>query len=122
MTPELLADENFPLPSVALLRSQGYDVWAVAEQASGLSDRDVLDLANREHRWLITFDRDFGELLFARGHPSPPAVILVRMTHYRPEQPGQLVARALANDSQLLGYFVVLHGDGLRKRPLPHQP
>lgn len=122
MKPELLADENFPLPSVAFLRALDYDVWAVAEQASGLSDRDILDLAAREQRWLITFDRDFGELLFARGHPSPPAVILVRMTHYRPEQPGQLIARALANDAQLLGHFVVLHSDGLRKRALPHHP
>jgi predicted nuclease of predicted toxin-antitoxin system len=62
-----LADENVPLPSVDALSAAGHDVVWVARETPGLADPRVLDQARRENRILITFDRDFGELVFARG-------------------------------------------------------
>jgi uncharacterized protein DUF5615 len=41
----LLANENFPQPSVEMLRAAGHDVLAIAEFASGTSDHAVLSLA-----------------------------------------------------------------------------
>lgn len=61
-----LANENFPLPSVTVLRASGHDVLFIAESHSGIDDKEVLALAREEGRWLVTFDRDYGKLLFAR--------------------------------------------------------
>lgn len=95
MNPPLLANENFPAPSIRLLRDRGHDVAAVAEGAGGLADPEVLALAVAEKRWILTFDRDYGELIFARGLAAPPAVILFRMRSYRPDDPGRVLAGLL---------------------------
>lgn len=55
-------------PQVAdWLASQGFDVFSVARQARGIKDVEVLGIANKEQRILITNDRDFGELIFKNG-------------------------------------------------------
>ena len=82
-----LANENFPAPSVAVMRAAGHDVLSIAESHAGDDDADVLALARKEGRWLVTFDRDYGELLFARNHEPPPAVILLRVSTYRSDEP-----------------------------------
>lgn len=74
----LLVNENFPAPSVTGLREAGWDVLSVSETHPGMDDAGVLSWAARENRWLVTFDRDYGELLFARGLQPPAAVILFR--------------------------------------------
>lgn len=121
MKPRLLANENFPGPSVEYLRDAGYDVAAVAEGSGGLDDRDVLALAEIEQRWIVTFDRDYGELIFARGLAAPPAVILFRLKSYRLDVPGRLAAELLESGSDLEGYFVVMDESGPRKRLLPEK-
>jgi predicted nuclease of predicted toxin-antitoxin system len=52
-------------------------VVAIAEIARGATDDQVLERALKEKRVLITEDRDFGELVYARGRSSA-GVILVR--------------------------------------------
>lgn len=37
-----LADENFPIASVRLLRTSGLDVVAVIEESPGISDAEIL--------------------------------------------------------------------------------
>lgn len=121
MKPRLLANENFPAPSIRLLRDRGYDVAAVAEGGGSLADQDVLALAVAEKRWIVTFDRDYGELIFARGLAAPPAVVLFRMRSYRPDDPGRVLADLLDSGVELDGHFVLVEEAGLRKRPLPEQ-
>jgi predicted nuclease of predicted toxin-antitoxin system len=116
--PPLLVNENFPAPATLALRAAGIDVTAVAEFAPGAADEVVLAAACREHRWLVTFDSDYGELLYARRLPAPPAVILIREPHYRPEEPAAWLLPLMADPKEVSGYFCVLRRDGLRKRPL----
>jgi predicted nuclease of predicted toxin-antitoxin system len=52
-------------------------VLAIAQVAKGVTDEQVLERALNERRVLITEDRDFGELEYARGRSSA-GVILVR--------------------------------------------
>lgn len=54
---------------------EGYDVLAVADGLVGLLDIEILRVAVDQNRWILTFDRGYGELIFARGMPTPPAVI-----------------------------------------------
>ena len=119
MTPRLLVDENIPMPSVAYLRDKGFDVLSVAESLPGITDEGILIQADTQQRWILTFDHDFGELIFNQRYLSPPAVILFRLNSYRPIDPGILIDQALSEDINLSGYFVVLETDNLRKRRMP---
>lgn len=72
-------------------------------------------------RWLVTFDHDYGELLFARNLAPPPAVILLRVPSYRPEEPAAWLEQLLLEQKSLLGKFTVFTGKTLRARPLLHR-
>lgn len=61
----IIADENLNRLFINDLRSQGLNVSSVQEQFSGITDRDVANLANATKSILITEDKDFGELVFA---------------------------------------------------------
>lgn len=58
---QFLANENFPLDAVQLLRNAGHDLAWVRTDAPGLTDPQVLAWAMRDRRVLLTFDKDFGE-------------------------------------------------------------
>ena len=51
-----MADENLDRQIVERLRHEGHVVWYVAEMAPGVSDQDVLNLANNEQAVLLTAD------------------------------------------------------------------
>ena len=73
----LLAGERCAGPAIRALREAGHDVVAIAEVAKGATDEQVLERAVNEKRVRITEDRDFGELVYARGRSSG-GVILFR--------------------------------------------
>ena len=81
MKPRLLVDENIPKPSVVYLRDKGFDVLSVAESLLGITDKGILVQADAQQRWVLTFDHDFGELIFSQRYLSRPAVILLRMNN-----------------------------------------
>jgi predicted nuclease of predicted toxin-antitoxin system len=118
MKPSLLVNENFPHPATLRLRGAGYDVIAIAEMQPGMPDAEVLALASSQARWLITFDRDYGELAFARRMPTPPAIILIRLSSYRAVEAADALLAALQAPEELLGRFTVLGSDKPRSRPL----
>ncbi len=57
------ADENFPRPALEALRKAGWDVFSLAESCPGISDDEVIALSADQERVLLTFDKDFGELV-----------------------------------------------------------
>jgi predicted nuclease of predicted toxin-antitoxin system len=113
-----LADECVAAPLVAFLRLGDHDVLYVAETAAGVSDPDVIDLALREKRLLLTEDKDFGDLVFRREH-AVPGVVLMRIT---PENPGLKAMRlAAAIDrygEELFGRYMVIDEVRFRSRRL----
>lgn len=118
MRPALLVNENFPAPATAALRAAGLDVLAIGECCSGWDDARVMSLAVESQRWLITFDRDYGDLIYLRGLPPPPAVILLRVPTYRPDEPAQWVSSMTEDAEAHIGKFAVFDGRTLRIRPL----
>jgi predicted nuclease of predicted toxin-antitoxin system len=74
-----LLDESADARLIAYLRRSGHDVTRIAtEHPAGLPDSDVLALAFRERRTLLTADRDFGDLVFRQRQPHA-GVILLRL-------------------------------------------
>ncbi|MFP5374602.1 MAG: DUF5615 family PIN-like protein [Gammaproteobacteria bacterium] len=115
----LLADENVPMTAVRLLRARGFDVAAVAEDCPGASDLEVLRLACGQRRWLITFDRDYGALIFQGRQAAPPGVLYLRVFPSDPAEPGHMVEDALHRFGRE-GMFLVVGREGtVRERPLP---
>jgi len=115
----LLANENFPYPALLALRAAGVDVEAVAEIMRGAGDRDVLRHAVAANRWLLTFDRDYGELVFLRAVPPPPAIVYLRQGAYLPAWPAEAVLSLLRRVDFVVGHLVMVNGRTVRRRPLP---
>jgi predicted nuclease of predicted toxin-antitoxin system len=63
---KLLADENFPRPTVVALRGQAHDVLWARSDCPGLKDRALLELAEAEGRVVFTLDKDFWLLALQR--------------------------------------------------------
>lgn len=51
------------------LISWGHDVLSAVDIDPALDDETLLAIANDEQRIMLTEDKDFGELVFARGFP-----------------------------------------------------
>ncbi|MBE9007199.1 DUF5615 family PIN-like protein [Fortiea sp. LEGE XX443] len=115
-----LANENIPMMSVIRLRDAGYDVAYGSEDAPGAEDSLVLERAVREERIILTFDRDYGELIYRLRMPVPKGVVYFRFFPATPEEPAQLLLDLL-NVTRLVleGYFTVFERTQLRQRPLP---
>lgn len=114
-----LANENFPLVSVRNLRNIGLDITAIMEDSPGIQDTEVLARAVRENRIILTFDRDYGELIFRRFLPKPSGVIYFRYQPLTPKEPAQHLIRLLNEENLVLTeMFTVLERNRLRQRSL----
>jgi predicted nuclease of predicted toxin-antitoxin system len=119
MRPRLLLNENVPLPSAKLLRASGWDALAIADGYSSIDDATVMRLAREESRWLITFDRDYGELVFRRHLPPPPLILLLRVPSYLPDEPAAWIDSLYRSGQIVEGHFCIYDGQTVRRRPLP---
>lgn len=70
-------------PTVARwLRQQGHDVFSVYDQARGMPDDEIIQMAVAQRRILITNDKDFGERIY-RDHRPHRGLILLRLEDER---------------------------------------
>jgi predicted nuclease of predicted toxin-antitoxin system len=114
-----VADESCAGPVIRALRTAGHDVVAIAEVAKGATDEAVLDRALNEKRVLITEDRDFGELVYARGRPST-GVILVRFQSLaRRAKPATVVDAVAKLGARLQDAFTVIEPGRVRVSSRP---
>jgi len=115
-----LADENFPLRGVELLATAAHEVAAVILESPGLPDEQVLLRAVREVRILLTFDRDYGRLLYRTGVSVPGGVVYFRFDPAYPEEPAETLLTLLEqSQSSIFGRLTVVERDRIRHRPLP---
>ncbi len=115
---KFLADESLEGRLVEFLRAQGHDVIFVAEMSPGLSDSDVVALANREKRVLLTNDKDFGELAFRR-RKARCGIVLLRFQSESVALKTDRLAQLLATRAAALSTaFTVLSDHRMRLRQL----
>lgn len=117
---KFLADENFPRSSITILRSKGYAVSAIAEIAPGSNDRAVLALAGQEERILLTFDSDYGALIYKDLLSPPKGIVYFRFIPLTPAEPAAYLLRCLLEENiDFTGKFTVAERDYLRQRFFP---
>ena len=114
----IVTDESVDFSIIQLLRDAGFSVLAIVEEYQGWPDSKVLDLAFQEKAYLITEDKDFGELTYRLKRPSH-GILLVRMMDEPNEEKAALVLQVIQQHlDQLINTFAVLEKNKLRIRPL----
>jgi len=116
-----IADENVERQVVARLRQDGHQVFDVANMDPGISDDEVLSLANESQAVLLTADQDFGELVFRQGR-STMGIVLIRLAGLHPEKKAALVSSMInMHEEEIRNSFSVITSGLLRIRKLiPH--
>jgi predicted nuclease of predicted toxin-antitoxin system len=114
-----LANENFPREAVVAARDAGHDVAWVVERQPGIADELVLSIAKHEGQVLLTFDKDFRELVFRQGQSGSAGVILFRSRLRTPGAVSAFVLAVLAERDDWPGHFTVAQEDRLRVIRLP---
>ena len=61
---KLLADENIEREFIEALRIAKFNVVSVGESYIGSTDEKILQIAENENAVILTYDTDFGELVF----------------------------------------------------------
>lgn len=115
---KFLANENFPRASFRILRAEGLDIEHIGETNPSVSDEEVMKMALQEERIIITFDNDYGELVFKRRMPAA-GVIFLRIQDFPPELPAELIKNLLSiKEISVKGFFTVLEEGKLRQRKI----
>jgi len=112
-----LVDVNVGQAVVDWLRVEGHDTLFVRDLDPRMDDQDVLTLAIRERRVVVTMDNDFGELVYysGRGHVG---VLLLRMGDADKSAKVEAVKQiVLHHGDELAGHFCVYRSGRLRVRP-----
>jgi predicted nuclease of predicted toxin-antitoxin system len=117
---DFLIDENFPLSGVKLLQDQGHNIRITASFLRGQPDARILAEAVDKEEYIITFDKDFGELVFNKKLPCPPAIILFRISNFSPADPVEILLKLINEKNySFAGYLTVIHKNKIRQKKLP---
>lgn len=112
-----LANENFPKPSITLLRDNGYTIKSIQEDSAGIADIEVINMAVEMNLIILTFDRDYGELIFRYSKNNPPSVVYFREKGNDPLFAGCLLMDILLNTKiSIINAFTVLEEKNIRQR------
>jgi len=117
-----LADESCDGAVIRAVRDAGHDVSSVRDTMRGATDRSVLEAALRERRLLLTEDKDFGELVFARGAPSLGVLLLRYPQAARLRLARKVVGLVAIRGAELVGTFVVIGPSRTRIRRISVGP
>ena len=109
-----LADESCDFNLVRALRKAGHDVTAVCEISPRAGDIEVIELAVREERVLLTEDKDFGQLVFAHGKEARGVVFLRYPVSVRQKLSQEVIRLIKQHGKKLAGCFVVVEPGRVR--------
>jgi predicted nuclease of predicted toxin-antitoxin system len=79
---KLVADESIDFGIIKLLRENKIEVLSIAHVNKGISDIEVLNIANENKCLLITEDKDFGELTH-RLKLKHYGILLIRLSNLK---------------------------------------
>jgi predicted nuclease of predicted toxin-antitoxin system len=109
--------ENFPLPSINILTDFNYEVDSISKISPGVSDVEVIKRAQKTNAIILTFDKDYGELIFRYSIDLPPAVIFFRFKGNDPSFAGTILRELIVNQGlDLRNAFTVIEKDSVRQR------
>lgn len=117
----LLADESCDFQIVRALPAAGHDVLAVGEISPRAEDRDIVDLAVRQNRLLLTEDKDFGRFVFADRRAPEGLSSFASQRGLAEKRPATIVSLVEAQAAKLNGCFTVVQPGRVRIRARPRE-
>ena len=116
---DFLANENFPLLSIRLLREAGHRVVSIVREAPGSKDEDILKRAHAERLIILTFDRDYGELIYRHQALPPVGIVYFRFTPASPSEPAEILLAVIDRaDFSVAGRFTIVERGRVRQRSI----
>jgi predicted nuclease of predicted toxin-antitoxin system len=114
----IVADEGIDKQIVDKLRGMTFSVIYIAEMSPGITDDEVLSIANDNEALLITADKDFGELVI-RLQKTNKGVVLFRLAGLPSSSKADIAADVFRNYADKLPHsFTVVTPAGIRIRPV----
>ena len=114
---KLLANENFPYASKEMLLKMGFDIIHIGQEYPGIKDEEVMELAILEERLILTFDQDYGTLIFKDGYRPPQGVIFFRWDDFSPDEPAKFLIELFENTEITFDkLFTVIDKNNIRQR------
>src|SRR4051812_38668432 len=109
-----IVDESTGVYIASWLRSEGYDAVSIRDLMPRLPDEQILDLAVRTDRIVVTNDKDFGDLVFRDRRPHR-GIILLRLPNNLRATKVAALTRLLADPPEdIASCFVVVTDRGIR--------
>ena len=111
----IVADECVEEEIIQRLRDNNIRILSIRESHSGIKDVEVLAIAVDGNAFLLTEDKDFGELVFRLQKPHN-GILLVRFPNdYDPDIKAQKVVKIILEKfEEIDGFFAVLDENRLR--------
>ena len=106
ITLKFLADENISNKVVNALRSKRIDIIPIKELTSGISDETILEVASKQNRVVITFDANFGDLVFRQKLKSR-GVILLKLSKKSSQHVVDTISNLLMTKAKIEDHFLV---------------
>ena len=111
------ANENFPRPSIHILKTAGFYIESISDISPGIADSAVINTASRDHAIILTFDKDYGEIIFRHNIVHPPAVVYFRSKGNDPKFAGTFLLKTIQEKTyQIENCFTVVEMDGVHQR------
>jgi predicted nuclease of predicted toxin-antitoxin system len=109
-----LADESCDFAVVRALRAAGFDVLSVSESTPRAEDSEIIELALREERILLTEDKDFGRLVYSHGQETLGVISLRFPTVARRRISKDVVNLVKQQGERLTGSFITIQPGRIR--------
>jgi predicted nuclease of predicted toxin-antitoxin system len=111
---DIVADENVDVELIKNLNRAGLKIFSVLEKLPGVSDEEVLAIANSHQAIILTEEKDFGELTY-RKKIHNYGIILIRLFNLTRKERIELISKMIIlNFDKLKNNFTVFSNHGLR--------
>ncbi len=116
--PIIIADESVDDRIIRCLQEQGYQVYSIGDEIPGISDFQVIDIAVVKNGYILTEDKDFGDIIvYNNNSKHRTGSLLLRILDLPISAKNQLILETLLHHSaQLKECFAVLTSKKLRIR------
>lgn len=113
---KFLADENIEREFIEALRKANFDILSVRESYIGIGDDEILQIAANEKAIILTYDTDFGDLVFRFGFKSR-GVMLLRLSGLSlSEKMDKTILAIREHEAELENAFTVVSANSIRIR------
>ena len=114
---KFLANENVPILSVNYLKSKGFNITSIGIENPGISDEKVMKISIEQDRTIITYDSDYGELIFKHGFKPNAGVVFIRQQPTEPLETARIIEQLTSNSKITLNRtLTVVDSNSLRQK------